>query len=1037
MLKGYRILTSFCVICATLYGGAYGAASVRSGTTGRAGSLRTLGAGTTASVKAIPTSAQPGPSVSGEESDGANTARMAHLTGLGDSKISGKLSLPSAASSQTINELRQAIEQLRSDYEALGNQYDNLSGDVSDVYNTAQVARAAATNNTNTLTVVRSDLNDAKSDIEDLKENGLFNAERVAGAVENVLADKNYATQSQLAVTDAVARGAVQPNQLPQKLDELGVADKDYVDSAVANGMNEDQVSTIVGGAIANTMSNYLTEAQTRSAIRNATENKVDKSYVDTQLVNSVYNRATYDYVDNKVATGMNEGKISNIVGEVLGDSLANYYTKGETTNVIQDAIENKVDKGQFNNAVSDIQGAMGNMATRAYVDDAVANLDLDLDENVVKGIVEQYNYMNQTGVNDVVNNRLNNYYTKSETNTAINNARQGLVDQNYFNNTISNMNNSINNLAPKTWVTDQINTTIETMDKGLSAEEVETMISAKGYQNAAGVDSIINGKGYQTADEVAAAILRLAPGADIEYTGTVLKFKDKNGITQTIDMRGLNGQDGAQVELRKDSSNNIEWRWTSGDDTTWHPLINVSELKGEDGKSIELGVQSINNYGIYIKDALMYRKEGDTSWNFLYNMDNIKGADGSDGCGVSVDTRDYVNGTETGKMVTLYKDCPGQTGHGQQLANFTIKDGKDGAAGEGGTITDDQINNLLAEYLKESVADSKYAVKSTEDKFGNMDSKSTVTEFVGSKLGALGNQTVKQYVDNAFEGINTGVQVAQDSNGKTYICKTGNNCTTTPPSSEWAEITVDMANYYNKTQSDERYALKTTVAEHTTDIATLQSNKADKTELNDYLTTQNAANTYATKPELTSVSNKATAAQADATTALNKFGDLGTQTTVRSYVDNAVSGLATEAYVDNKVATVRPTIQVGTYNGTTYICKTGDCNDEPDPNNVEDWAKWAPLDVNLDVLDGFGGTGEPQKVKGYIDTELDKKLDKTGIKLMREGDSIKISGGGIASPYAVANVTDLMCKSYEVESKGRTGDKVTYELKCITSDDE
>ena len=61
MLKGYKILTSFCVICATLYGGAYGAASVRSGTTGRAGSLRTLGAGTTASVKATATSAQPGP----------------------------------------------------------------------------------------------------------------------------------------------------------------------------------------------------------------------------------------------------------------------------------------------------------------------------------------------------------------------------------------------------------------------------------------------------------------------------------------------------------------------------------------------------------------------------------------------------------------------------------------------------------------------------------------------------------------------------------------------------------------------------------------------------------------------------------------------------------------------------------------------------------------------------------------------------------------------------------------------------------------
>ena len=196
------------------------------------------------------------------------------------------------------------------------------------------------------------------------------------------------------------------------------------------------------------------------------------------------------------------------------------------------------------------------------------------------------------------------------------------------------------------------------------------------------------------------------------------------------------------------------------------------------------------------------------------------------------------------------------------------------------------------------------------------------------------------------------------------------------------------------------------------------------------YLTQTGAANMYATKTELTSVLNKADAAQADATTALNKFGDLGNQTTVRSYVDNAVSGLATETYVDNKVATVRPTIMTETYQGTTYICSSGNCT------NHAPGEGWEELSVNLDVLEGFGGTGEPQKVKGYIDTELDKKLDKTDIKLTREGDSIKISGGGIESSYEVANVTDLMCKSYEVEQRELTGEKVTYELKCITSDE-
>ena len=530
--------------------------------------------------------------------------------------------------------------------------------------------------------------------------------------------------------------------------------------------------------------------------------------------------------------------------------------------------------------------------------------------------------------------------------------------------------------------------------------------------------------------------------------------------------------------------------------------------------------------------------------------MDDLKGPAGPDGCGVTFSSDYYYeDGTKVGTKIIFKRDCPNNPSqNGTTLGNIIVRDG---AAGEGGDVTEEQILNALEhsnafaqkadrsqlnDYLMKTDAANTYA---TQSQFNVL--SSTVAGHT-NLLSDLDGKTVKQYVD---ENTPTFRMEKDNTTGKWYICKSG-NCTGNPPSGTgWEEfdMNVDLGNYYTKTESNDLFALKTSIGDlgnktvkqyvdtnietvnatladkasqtdmdavesilsgfggtgqpqtvkqyvddHTTsiivkpssdgndtyictgddcvtyasrpeadpgdnwtklnvdltsinsEIESLKTDKADKRELDDYLKTTDAASTYltqtgaanmyATKTELTSVLNKADAAQADATTALNKFGDLGNQTTVRSYVDNAVSGLATETYVDNKVATVRPTIMTETYQGTTYICSSGNCT------NHAPGEGWEELSVNLDVLEGFGGTGEPQKVKGYIDTELDKKLDKTDIKLTREGDSIKISGGGIESSYEVANVTDLMCKSYEVEQRELTGEKVTYELKCITSDE-
>ncbi|MBO4582967.1 MAG: hypothetical protein J5714_02855 [Alphaproteobacteria bacterium] len=990
MFKGWKFLTSFCVMFATLCGGAYGAASVRGGATGRAGSLRTLGGGTSATVKTNANQPAPSVAVTGDASV-ADSPRM--VTGISTGRT--KLNLASTTGTsggQNLSELRQAIEQLRNDYDALDERYNTLLGDVSNVSDTAQNANLTAESNANTLVVVRSDLNDAQSDLAVLKAAGGFDEARVQQTVEGVLDARDYATQSQLAATDVVARGAVQLNDLSQKLDALNIADRDYVDTMVATGMSDTRVQGIVNDSLNNTMANYYTKKQVNDAINTAKDGMVDKDYVDYQVQTSIGDKASYTYVDQKVATGMNEAQVQGIIGNVLGGTLENYYDKGTVDSLVDaavvDAKNGMVDKDYVDNQVRD-------MASKDWVNNKIADIEIGVDEYEIRNILAQGDYKTGTQVEGIVTDALNgalgNYYTRQQVNKAISDAKEGMVG-------MDQLNYQLSGLAPKSWVTTQIDSAVTDLDFGLNRDAVKAVVEEYGYKNENDVRGIITGYGYVKETDIPDLVNQWAPGAEIQYADGKLYFVDKDGNDRVVDIRGLDGQDGAQVELQK-NGDVIQWRYASGNDQSWHNLVNLSDLRGADGKSVEFSVQP---YG-QIKEALGYTKEGESNWQFLYNLDDING---TDGCGVRA-TQVPVDG---GILVKLLRDCAGQPGDGDLLTQFTILNGADG------TVTDEQIIDAmmtspefiqlmqvknkvndsekgldatynLARMTANAVDDDKTGLEATYelasnawDKVKDLDTNVTTKDYVdsyvngkigeldynpatyakfasvGAKLGSIGNMTVKDYVDEKVRGITTEIMVDKGTDGFTYICKNGNTCANKPNywDNEWERIDVDLTGYLKQETADNLYA------------------------------------SFGTEVVARDAATAATNAQTTANNAWNKVKDLGDGVTVSDYVDERIGtmgfdmltgdeytvakkiglddrqygSMSVKEYVDKKVSDVNTSIQIGSYNNQTYICKHNDCKTPAGPYYPEDWAL-----ISVD-LSGYLTRNDAEREFASIETE-------------------------------------------------------------------
>jgi hypothetical protein len=512
-----------------------------------------------------------------------------------------------------------------------------------------------------------------------------------------------------------------------------------------------------------------------------------------------------------------------------------------------------------------------------------------------------------------------------------------------------------------------------------------------------------VTGYNYATVAEIPDMVNQWAPGADIEYDNGILRFKDKDGVQQQIDIRGIDGKDGEQVVLQK-NGDEIQWRYTS--DTAWHDLINLSDLAGADGKSVDIGVISMSG----IKNALVWKKEGETNsdWRFLYNLDDINGVDG---CGV----RAEKTSTEIGTTVTLLKDCPGQQGHGDVLVSFDVLNGAKGTVDEQQIIEALEQNGdfMQLRQLKNKVNDPSTGLESTYnlvvdlydrvdhektglaatntlandawDKVKDLDYGVTAKSYVNSRIGELGidnvthrefedvaakigdvgyTNTVKDYIDAAVAGVNTNIKVRQGRDGYTYICKTGNNCTGEPDvySDEWARISVDVSGYLKKGDADGYYAS---------------------------IAAEGVANTAQTT---------ATEAKTRANDAWAKLEDLGNNVTVKSYVDDYVSNMVgnlgidyitgekytvrgkignfpgtVQDYIDTKVAGVNTTIQVAQHGGQTYICKKGNnCATPAGPYYPEDWAQ-----ITVDVS-GYLTENDADKLYAPVGTVATANEAKT-----------------------------------------------------------
>ena len=933
MVRHYGFLTGFCVMFLMLSGGAYGAASVRSGATARAGSLRTLGGGATASVKATVPATQPVSSVTASETGTSETSRMSHVSGLGTSKLSGKIDLPMAASSQAIAELRQAIQALRDDYDALGSQYSNLSDDVSSVSDTAYTARAAATNNANMLTAVRGDLSAAKAEIEDLKNNGAFDEARVLETVEGTLATKNYATHAELAATDVVARGAVQTNELSQKLSALNVADKNYVDEAVSGAIDAGMKDSRVQEIIDNSMADYYNRKQTNSAIIEATQDFVDKNYVDsqinTQVAAGLNGYATREYVDTAVATGMNEEQVNGIVTQVVNNKMQDYYTKEDINGA--DFVDSTYVSDQIDNQLST---RLGDYATRYYVDSQVNGIDTGLNETQVRSIMQE-------ALGDLVDeNRLQNEITLR----LMGYATEGYVDDKFDN-------------------------------VGLDENRV---------------NEIILGYDYRNYNQIAQMIADAAPNVQIKYEDGKLKYMNSSGQWVEIDIQGLNGQDADQIEMRN-YSDVIQWRYKTGNDTSWKDLVDVSDLKGDkgdDGDPVELKVAKATEAG-HSGDWLQYRVDNDTDpWHDIYDMSNIQG---TPGCGLTVDTSDYVVSGETvGTTVTFY-DCNGDevdsfhimngsggtvteaqiiaalnnssvftalqntvSGHTTSIGNINtaINDAVTGlaaahtAAGNAQTAASNAQSTATNAWNKVSDLENTTAKGYIDTKIGSLgyDAYGDQYASVAAKIGTVGTKTVKAYVDDAVSGISTNIQV-EPYNGDTYICKNGNTCNTPVGDylGQWTKLSVNLS---------------------------------------DYLKSSDAASTYAAKA------------------VENKFGTMDGKSTVTAYVEDAISS-------------VSPTIQIETVNGVTYICPTSNCSELP-----PDGEGWEQFSVDLSgyatttALDGVSDRVGTTSTGQSAHTRIDELGDKFGT----------MDGKSTVTAYVEDQVEDLASETYVDDKIGNLG---------------
>ena len=278
--------------------------------------------------------------------------------------------------------------------------------------------------------------------------------------------------------------------------------------------------------ALITTIANYYTKEETESAIRVAkdeinlgvsgtyetkanVETKVTstlnsaKSYADTKKTEAI-NTASTD-ATNKANNAKNEA--INSANNTLTTTIANYYTKKQTDSAI------KIAKDEINLGVSNTYETKANVETKvtSTLNSAKSYADTKKSEAISSAATDATNKANQAKTDAInsANNKLTttikNYYTKTETDSQINVAKNAITQSvantyetksdvtskiNGVNNSISSLTTRMTNAESK--ITDTAITNV-VKQNFYTKTETNDQITSKGYQTASQVQQTVD----------------------------------------------------------------------------------------------------------------------------------------------------------------------------------------------------------------------------------------------------------------------------------------------------------------------------------------------------------------------------------------------------------------------------------------------------------------------------------------------------------------------------------------------------------------
>lgn len=211
------------------------------------------------------------------------------------------------------------------------------------------------------------------------------------------------------------------------------------------------------------------------------------------------------------------------------------------------------------------------------------------------------------------------------------------------------------------------------------------------------------------------------ATNIELQVNSGKVQWRYKTGDDTTwkdlIEVDTITGSDGKEIELQV-GSEYIQWRYTTGTDTTWKNLMLISSLKGTDGATWLSGTSAPTttqgkNGDFYLNESNYdIWKKSDGTWTKIGNIKGDKGDPGKDGVSVYVGYDGYI---WEGKNRTEYKAQLDTTGRENVVEDtLSLKENKYFEIDTIGAGTEVALMSNYFEYIKTSVYSNSTITKLT-----------------------------------------------------------------------------------------------------------------------------------------------------------------------------------------------------------------------------------------------------------------------------------------------------------------------------------